>query len=210
MEAGAVASPDRLGVGRPHWAACLARRRGLLVAVCCVVALWALPFRPGVVVGGSMWPSFRSGQVFLMSRAGGLGRLVRGDVVVFDLHGRTFIKRIVGLPGDEIWGIGWNDPDGTAAQLLSTEELPRMRALLSRHPALGRLEAVQVPAAHIFVVGDAANNSLDSRQLGPIPVEAICGRVVSSVRPHDSAFPSVPMVAAGLPLSRVRRPPGRG
>lgn len=153
-------------------------RARLMGIVCLVAGIWAIPVRPGVVLGESMAPSFHNGQLFLMSRLTRGGRVARGDVVVFDLNGETFIKRVFALPGEAVWGIDWAPLDGRPDYLLGSNEIPRMRAFLRRHPSVGKLVQLQVPADHVFVVGDAAGKSVDSRQFGPVPREAIRGRLM--------------------------------
>jgi signal peptidase I len=170
---------------------------GLTVVACLAGGAWAQPLRPGVVLGSSMTPTFHSGQVFLMSRSPAAAELSRGDVVVFRLRGETFIKRIVGLPGDTLSGIDWAPPDGKLDYVLEARQVGPMRKLLSRYRGLGRVVETRVPADHVFVVGDAANRSPDSRQLGPIPLEALQGRLLL---PHSIA----PASAIALPKTIAR------
>ena len=60
-------------------------------------------FRIGIVSGESMLPNFRPGQWFLLNkRAYAREEPQRGDVVVARVDGELIIKRIVGLPGEEV------------------------------------------------------------------------------------------------------------
>ena len=48
----------------------------------------------------SMSPTLNSGDVLLGSRV--FSELERGDIVVFEKDGSMLIKRIIGLPGEEV------------------------------------------------------------------------------------------------------------
>ena len=115
------------------------------------------PYRPFVVNGDSMSPSFDSGQwVVGIARP---ARLSRGDVVVFHHGAETMIKRVAYLPGDHIerylvvdqWIVPPNE---------------RNRASMIRQ-RLRRNDLV-VPERQLFVVGDNVYGSVDSRTYGPI------------------------------------------
>src|ERR1041385_2880226 len=59
--------------------------------------------RPMMVQGSSMWPALTSGEVRLLDRDYYESHpLRRGDVVVFQWHGCTYVKRIFALPGENV------------------------------------------------------------------------------------------------------------
>jgi signal peptidase I len=83
----------------------------------------------------------------------------------------TVVKRIVGLPGDEVAFA----PDGTTIR----------NGRLAREPFIRRCGGecglprfIVVPAGHYFLAGDNRPVSSDSRYWGPVPREAIDGRVI--------------------------------
>ncbi len=168
----------------------------LVIAAGLLLVIWRSPVRPGVVVGDSMSPSLHNGQVFLLARASKGDHLSRGEVVVFRLHEATLIKRIVALPGDAVWGIEWPEFKGRPDYLLAAHEIDHVQAFLRRYPSIGRLIEVRVPPGHVFVVGDAISNSVDSRQFGPVPITAIYGRLVSPPCPSLDQRGSPPKVIA--------------
>lgn len=134
--------------------------------------------------------------------------LSRGDIAVFKLprDGETdYIKRIIGLPGDEIAfrdGIAfingervhrihmqdyyWQGPDGRQQQAARfTEALPNGKTYVTLDWGMGSraddFGPITVPTGHYFAVGDHRDNSLDSRfpdsyGVGLVPARNLVGR----------------------------------
>ena len=144
------------------------------------------------------WPPF-SGRVFASEPK-------RGDVMVFKVNQRgelvDYIKRMVGLPGDEIRVVnnvvfinGKELPRKAIGKFIDTDEDGRTSerdAFEETMPDVGRTYTVlqtprsqegnwgpfKVPAGHFFMMGDNRDNSLDSRfsPVGMIPYERLVGR----------------------------------
>lgn len=91
--------------------------------------------------------------------------------------GEYLIKRIVGLPGDEI-AIA---PDGATIRNDERQAETFVRRCRPRH-ACALPRSITVPAGHYFVAGDNRRNSLDSRDFGPVPLAAVDGRVILEPR----------------------------
>jgi signal peptidase I len=155
-----------------------------------LVRLVVLNFR---VDGGSMLPNLDDGQMLLVNRNAyqfveyGGDRYYpfdppeRGDVIVFDPPNgsdKPYIKRIIGLPGEEItFGDGHVLIDGEPLEEDYIEDRTRC----------GRSDEcdVVVPEGSVFVLGDNRNNSSDSRVFGPVPVENVVGKAWLSYWPPD-------------------------
>ena len=128
-----------------------------------------------------------------------LGDPKRGDVVVFKLPtdpSINYIKRLIGLPGDEIIyrnkrlsvngelvplvqeGPYGGDPAGANR---ATEQLGQVRHDVLLMPRQLSLEGTfTVPQGHFFMMGDNRDNSRDSRYpgVGFIPEENVVGKAV--------------------------------
>lgn len=149
-------------------------RLALMSVLPCVALLFASDRRPLVVVGDSMEPTYRSGQLLWMRRVHRELPIREGDVVVFRYDGVVSVKRVKGLPGDQVPRLRFT---GGWACLLMDEISPRMAPHLVKLQARGKVtrDDVAVPSGHIFVVGDNRGVSCDSRDFGPIPLANVFG-----------------------------------
>jgi len=89
-----------------------------------------------------------------------------------------FVKRVVGLPGEQVAGRGGNVY--VDDRLLVEPYLPAGRRT-------GDFAPVAVPAGMLFVMGDNRGASSDSRRFGPIPRSSVVGRAVVKVWPPGNA-----------------------
>jgi signal peptidase I len=98
----------------------------------------------------------------------------RHDIIVFrSAEGSTeggqedLIKRVVGLPGDEI-----SVQDGTLFVNGERQEEPYVN---EQSPDTSSFGPMVVPEGKVFVMGDNRADSLDSRFIGPVPLENVVG-----------------------------------
>jgi signal peptidase I len=140
-----------------------------------------------VVDGTSMASTLQSGdRVFVNKMSYRLHEPNRGDVVV--LHQptsgveRDLIKRVIGLPGEEIEVRSCNvliDGRLLTEPYLTTSADQRIGCGGDTAPLL-------VPEGHVFVMGDNRGGSQDSRALGPIPTDELVGRAFVVFWPSTS------------------------
>jgi signal peptidase I len=120
------------------------------------------------VDGSSMEPSLHTGEFVVVNRlAYKFGEPEHGDVVVFHFPGdpdQEYIKRVIGLPGDQV-----RVANGTVYLNNQAIDEPYIAA----NP---RYQGNwNVPADHLFVLGDNRNNSSDSHNWGAVPMVNVIG-----------------------------------
>jgi len=134
--------------------------------------------RVAAVPSGSMEPTLMPGDLLLMRiDSYRHNKPARGDLVIFhdNTHdGELMVKRVVGLPGEELFvqgGIVWVN-----GKLLQEPyaEMP----FISRESA-----NVLLKANEYWVMGDNRTNSSDSRDFGPVEPAHIVGRAAAIIWP---------------------------
>jgi signal peptidase I len=151
------------------------------------LAYLAQPLRLGIIHGSSMDPTLRDGQPYLLdTRAYARSAPQRGEVVVFQREGITYIKRVIALEGDTLLlqlfqNESWDE-------MVYQEELPRLRRLLASPHTHNwfQLQSLTIPPGSVYVVGDMRRAAQDSRTYGPVPVSSILGRVPAPPAPETS------------------------
>ncbi len=118
----------------------------------------------------SMQPTLHAGNFVLVNKmAYRFGSPDRGDVIVFryppDPEQVPYIKRIVGLPGDNI-----RISDGKV--YVNNQLLVEPYIVSATHQG----GEWNVDQNSLFVMGDNRNNSSDSRSWGFVPVENVIGK----------------------------------
>jgi signal peptidase I len=121
------------------------------------------------VDGASMEPTLQSGEFVIVNKlAYWFGDPTLGDVIVFHFPrdpDQEYIKRIIGLPGDQV-----EIKDGSVfvnGQVLSED-------YIAASPVYN--VSTEVPEDSLFVLGDNRNNSSDSHNWGPVPLDHVIGK----------------------------------
>jgi signal peptidase I len=104
----------------------------------------------------------------------------RGDIIVFkSVEGddQDLIKRVVGVPGDEIAVRGGK---------LFVNGVPQKEPYVNKkYPDRSFYAPTTVPKDHVFAMGDNRANSQDSRVFGPVPEKNIEGEAFLRFWPPD-------------------------
>lgn len=172
-----------------------------------LVRLVVLNFK---VDGQSMTPNLENNQMLLVNRNAyqfidwqgttfyPFDPPERGDIVVFNPptdSEKPYIKRIIGLPGDEVtFSNGQVFVNGHMLE----EDYIEDRTRCQRDDFCD----VVVPEGTVFVLGDHRSNSSDSRVFGPVPIENVIGKAWLSYWPagdigfvpHEE-YPDIPSPA---------------
>ncbi|PSO43584.1 signal peptidase I [Candidatus Saccharibacteria bacterium QS_8_54_8] len=163
-----------------------------VVAITAAILLQAFVLKPFQVYGQSMEPTLQDGDYLIISKLESTWYYLqdepylpeRGDIVVMDpADSPRLIKRVIGLPGErvvvengELRVFNQQHPEGFDPY--AALEVPPTRVS-------GSIET-EVPAEHIFVVGDnrQSSGSSDSRnRLGTVPTENVVGSLVLRLWP---------------------------
>lgn len=159
----------------------------LLFALCCL--LFLIHIKTHVVDGQSMAPTFENGDRIFIQKG---QEPKRNEIITFepkDKPGDSFVKRVIGMPGDTIWLEGnklflnyriseideyFNDslnklamdlPDGTLKINISMSVMSQLTGLS------------KIPKNCYFVLGDNSKHSTDSRVFGMVEKNQIEGVV---------------------------------
>jgi signal peptidase I len=136
-----------------------------------------------IVEGESMMPTLEDGNKLVVNKIGyQIGDLNRFDVIVFHANmNEDYVKRIIGLPGDEIEYI--NEQLFINGKRYSEPFLEEYRKEVLGGRLTGNFTLKEitgketVPKNHLFVMGDNRLGSWDSRHFGFIKVDQVVGKV---------------------------------
>lgn len=166
--------------------------RDLLIALGLALIFVVFLYQPVKVEGTSMAPLLNDqDRIFINKFVYRFEPVERGDIVVFWYpmdRSKSFIKRVVGLPGERVelrGGRVWiND------RLLDEPYVPPQYSDRSNYGP------VVVPPGHYYVLGDHRSSSNDSRVFGPVSGEYVYGKAVFSYWPV-SRLGAIPAYATG-------------
>lgn len=177
----------------------------LIIAVILALFVRTWVFQAFKIPTGSMEPNLLVGDHLIVNRmvfaptVTGVERVLlpgrpikRGDVVVFKFPKdpeRDFIKRVIGLPGDQlelrrkqlhINGKPLEDSWGHYSQPLSIDGQPAGDSRLEDYGP------VTVPPDQYFMMGDNRDNSEDSRYWGTLPIDYVKGKALMVYWSYES------------------------
>ncbi len=123
------------------------------------------------VDGESMVPALVSGEYVIVNRLSyRLGSPQRGDIIVFHFPRdpkEEYIKRVIGLPGDEV--------EVRGGQVYINGQPLNETYLKVKTDYIG---SWRIPADQLFVLGDNRNNSSDSHDWGTVPMDYVVGKAI--------------------------------
>jgi signal peptidase I len=155
--------------------------RDLAVALGLAIVIMIFLYQPVKVEGTSMNPLLSDQErIFINKFIYRFEPIDRGDVVVFWYpldRSKSFIKRVVGLPGETVEIRAGN-------VYVNGKELP------DQYVPASYLDGSNYPPRHLppgeyFVMGDHRDSSNDSRVFGSVPRQYIYGKAVFAYWPVD-------------------------
>ena len=157
--------------------------RDLFVSAAASVLIITFLYQPVRVEGTSMLPRLEdSDRLFINKFVYHISAIERGDIVVFHYPRdpeKSYIKRVVGLPGDRLWiaqGQVW----------LNGKPLPESYVPEQYRDTRSLAETI-VPPNCYFMMGDHRSISSDSREFGPVERSLIYGKAVFVYWPAKDA-----------------------
>jgi len=156
-----------------------------IIALVIVIPIRMFIAQPFVVSGESMFPTFHDGEYLIVDELSHLTRIpYRGEVIVFRYPGDTkrfFIKRIIGLPNEEI-----KIRDGVVT--IVNKENPEGFILDEPYidEKFNTTDSFKTGEGEYFVMGDNRNRSSDSRIWGILPNKLIIGRAYLRLLPLNT------------------------
>lgn len=162
----------------------------VIIALAFVIRVFII--QPFIVEGESMEPTFKTKDYLITEKVSYRFRPPqRGEVVIFNPPDRTsenYIKRIIGLPGDQIEIKGGNI-------YINKEKLiePYLTSIDKTLVAQKEGYTTVLQDDEYFVMGDNRSHSRDSREIGSIPKQNVVSKVWFRLLPLDNinAFAAV-------------------
>ena len=151
-----------------------------IVMIACVYLMTHYVAQRTVVDGGSMETTLYDGDNLILNRlAYRFSDPERYDIVVFPVDDEYYIKRVIGLPGENV-----DISDGKV--MINGKELTS--DVYGREPIeYTGMEEVPVTLGEdeYFCMGDNRNNSTDSRDIGPVARKRLEGKVWIRIYPFN-------------------------
>lgn len=165
--------------------------RDLVIALALAVVIIVFFYQPVKVEGTSMAPSLSDQErIFIDKFVYRVGAIERSDVVVFWYpldRAKSFIKRVVGLPGDVV-----EIREGRVYINGKRLREPYVPAEFADFSGYG---PKRMRSGEYFLLGDHRASSNDSRMFGPVAASYIYGKAVFAYWPM-AQFGAIPASAS--------------
>ena len=142
-----------------------------IIGLLLVSLLLFQPYKLVVVVGRSMLPTLKGGQILLAKKT---NKFERGDIVVIKEEDNIIIKRIKYLPEEYYYSV----LDFETAEMIVIENDFRDMMLGIEKYGLENIKEYKMAKNSYFVLGDNSAESDDSRRFGTLEENEILYKVV--------------------------------
>lgn len=143
-----------------------------------VILIRSFIVTPVIVNGTSMYPTLDDSEMLLLKKYD--HSYDRFDIIVFNYNNDYLVKRIIGLPGENVKYID-NELYINGEKIKDVELDTKTKDF-----TLNELGYETIPENYYFVLGDNRNNSTDSRIIGLVNENDIIGITNFSLLPIKS------------------------
>ena len=151
-----------------------------IIIIVVVLFIKAFIVTPIKVNGESMYPTLEEGDIMILNKtAYYFNKPKRFDIVVVDMPDEYLIKRVIGLPGEQI------EYKDNTLYVDGKKVKENFEHGKTDDFNIKKLGSDTVPEGYYLVMGDNRGNSLDSRELGFMKEEQLLGRTNLIILPFD-------------------------
>jgi signal peptidase I len=132
---------------------------------------------PILVSGDSMDSTLLDGDLMILNKiVYRTSKIERFDIIVIKYNDKYIIKRVIGLPGDNVKCVDNN---------LYINDKIYVESYLDEGTKTDDFEIENIEENHYFVLGDNREVSLDSRRIGLIDEKDIEGKAIFTIFPFN-------------------------
>ena len=151
-----------------------------IIIIVVVLFIKAFIVTPIKVNGESMYPTLEEGDIMILNKtAYYFNKPKRFDIVVVDMPNEYLIKRVIGLPGEQI------EYKNNTLYVDGKKVKENFKHGKTDDFNIKELGSDTVPEGYYLVMGDNRGNSLDSRELGFMKEEQLLGRTSLIILPFN-------------------------
>ena len=151
-----------------------------IIIIVVVLFIKAFIVTPIKVNGESMYPTLEEGDIMILNKtAYYFNKPKRFDIVVVHMPDEYLIKRVIGLPGEQI------EYKDNILYVDGKKVKENFKHGKTDDFNIKELGSDTVPSGYYLVLGDNRGNSLDSRELGFMKEEQLLGRTSLIILPFN-------------------------
>ena len=164
---------------------------GYIITIAVILIIFIFIVAPQPVSGNSMAPTLEDGDVTLVARfAYRIGNVKRNDIVIVKKNSKSFIKRVIGLPGEEIKylnGLLYINDEPFKERFLSSD-IETSNFLFIDICSEEDCPNGVIPENKYLVLGDNRPESMDSRtkEFGLVDIKEIKGKATFRIWPLNN------------------------
>lgn len=156
----------------------------LTIAIIIFIFTFVIAFHP--IAGNSMIPTLEEGNVVVVSKfAHKLFNINRNQIVIIKRGSKTYVKRVIGLPGENISYLNnvlYVNGEAYKENFLGNDIITN-NFLFEDICSKEKCTDNKIPLNHYLVLGDNRGESEDSREFGLIQKNEIVGVVWINIWP---------------------------